>query len=57
MITDKTGISFEQFFDLMECCGPSSAVLLEGDTGIGKTTISRYFAEKIVKLPFWKIPT
>ena len=52
MITDKTGISFAQFFDLMECCGPDSAVLLEGDTGIGKTTISRYFAEKIVKLPF-----
>ena len=52
MITDKTGISFAQFFDLMECCGPNSAVLLEGDTGIGKTTISRYFAEEIVKLPF-----
>lgn len=52
MITDKTGISFAQFFDLMECCGPNSAVLLEGDTGIGKTTISRYFAEKIVNLPF-----
>ncbi len=52
MITDKTGISFAQFFDLMECCGPNSAVLLEGDTGIGKTTISRYFAEKIVRLPF-----
>lgn len=55
MITDKTGISFAQFFDLMEVCGPNSAVLLEGDTGIGKTTIARYFAEKIAKLPFCMI--
>lgn len=55
MITDKTGISFAQFFDLMTICGPGSAVLMEGDTGIGKTTIAKYFAEKIVKLPFCMI--
>lgn len=52
MITERKGISFAQFYDMMEVCGSESAVLLEGDTGIGKTTISRHFADDIVKLPF-----
>ena len=55
MITKKDGISFAQFFDLMDICGPGSAVLMEGDTGIGKTTIARHFAEKVVNLPFCMI--
>jgi len=55
MITEKKGISFAQFFDLMEICGPGAAVLMEGDTGIGKTSIAKYFAEEIVKLPFCMI--
>lgn len=50
MVTDIKGISFAQFFDMMEICGPGSAVLLEGDTGIGKTTICEYFAKNIVHL-------
>lgn len=51
MVTDKSGISFAQFFDIMTICGPNSAVLMEGDTGIGKSTIARHFADNIVHLP------
>lgn len=45
MFSSKEGISIAQFFDMMEICGTSEAVLLEGDTGIGKTEITRQFAE------------
>lgn len=55
MVTDKEGISFAQFYDLMEICGPDTAVLMEGDTGIGKTSVARRFAEEVAHLPICTI--
>lgn len=54
-IANKDGISFAQFFDLMEVCGPGTAVLMEGETGIGKSTVAKYFADNIAKLPLCTI--
>jgi len=44
MFSSREGISIAQFFDMMDICGTSEAVLLEGDTGIGKTEITKQFA-------------
>ena len=46
MVSNPEGISIAQFFDMMEIAGDSEAVLIEGDTGIGKTQIVRQFAER-----------
>ena len=39
MVTRIEGVSIAQFFDLVEISGDSQAILIEGDTGIGKTQI------------------
>ena len=54
-IAGRDGISFAQFYDLMEVCGPGTAVLMEGETGIGKSTVAAHFARDIVNLPLCTI--
>lgn len=46
----QTGTSIAQFHDMMKIVPRNQAILLEGDTGIGKTSITRGFADSI-KLP------
>lgn len=45
MVNRIEGVSIAQFFDLAEISGDSQALLVEGDTGIGKTQIVARFAE------------
>ena len=55
MVRRPEGISIAQFYDLVKICDTREAILLEGDTGIGKTTIVRDFAENVAHLPLCTI--
>lgn len=43
----ERGCSIAQFYDMMKIVPRTQAILLEGDTGIGKTSIIRQFAESM----------
>ena len=51
----RQGYSIAQFYDLMRISPTRQAILLEGETGIGKTTIVKDFAENVAKLPLCTI--
>ena len=51
----RQGYSIAQFYDLMRISPARQAILLEGETGIGKTTIVKDFAENVAKLPLCTI--
>lgn len=50
------GTSIAQFFDLLQINPPRQPMLLVGDTGIGKTSIVRQVAEKVLRMEMSYIP-
>lgn len=51
-----TGTTITQLYDLIQIVNPSQPILLVGDTGIGKTSIVRHVAEKVMHKRMSYIP-